>query len=287
MAQKCVLLSTVAAFLASAEPLVDEDTYGLSLLQMRVEKHREGPTLRAAGSTCDDSEVLTFEQCWEAYRGGAISGVSIIGQVPSGNPKVQRGYGDTGCYMHVNNNVYWNPGPGANLHNFRPICAPNGGRAAELITPMSGTNNDPFEFKGYMPADVELRAQGTNCDECGILTFDQCNKATREQDVKLGLVGMQTNPPEVQLNPGYLGCYKWIGNGRAYFNPGSPGNTLEQYAPAAGLADTFAGSQPICGVCVTTTTTEPPEVEEVEEDAAAAVGDPHLVTNTGSRFDYS
>jgi len=204
-----------------------------------------------------------------------IPGITL-GNAAQRVPHVQRGWGSTGCYLHSNNWIYYNPGPGQNLHNFRPICGPNGGRAAELITPMAGTNNLPYDFVGGMPSKVELSTAGTRCDECGVLNYDQCQKAGRDLAAELGVNAVQGNDkrgPIVQFNPGLSGCYKYTNN-YIYFNPGTPGNPLEDYGPAKGMA-TIAAGRSICGACTTTTTPAPepavepaaePEVEETDEN---------------------
>jgi len=280
-------ISMLVVVAAGFEAFPDE---GLSLLQVNAQPHREhrevstldawgGATIRAGGSQCDDSEVLTYAECLEVLRTG-IDSYKFDGRY---TPKLQFSPGTTGCYIHVNNQLYYNPGPGKPFGPFRPICSPEGTRAQEMLDPMLGPVDKPYNYAGPKPTEFELGEKGAQCDGCGILTLDQCITAMRQPEFRqsAGIVGTGM---EVQLNPGMQACYK-ANNNNVYFNTGTPGNPLQDYAPSAGLGNTAGVSWPICGKCTTTTTIAPePEAPE-PEDEGSAVGDPHMITNSGNHFD--
>jgi len=287
------LILVATASLAAAT--VFETDEGLSLMQLRAQPLREvstldvwgGATLGAGGSQCDDSEVLTYAECLEVLRTG-IEGYTFDQRY---TPKLQFSPGTTGCFLYVNNQLYYNPGPGTPFGKFRSICSSEGTRSQEMLDPMVGVKDKPYNYAGFVPTEFELGALGAQCDECGILTLDQCISAMRSPEFRAS-AGIRGTGMEVQLNPGMQACYK-ANNNNVYFNPGTPGSPLQDYAPSAGLGNTAGVSWPVCGKCTTTTTTPAPpttlapEPEAPEpEDAASAVGDPHLTTNTGNHFDY-
>jgi len=279
-------VATASLGVATAfEILADE---GLSLLQMRTKEISTlsawgGATLRPANTQCDDNEVLSYAECLEVLR----TGIDSYTFDKRYTPKLQFAPGTTGCFMHENNQLYYNPGPGTPYRTFRPICSPEGTRAQEMLDPMLGPVDKPYKYAGYEPTEFELGPRGGQCDEsCGILTLDQCITAMRQPAFRTsaGIIGTGM---EVQLNPGMQACYK-ANNNNVYFNPGTPGNPVQDYAPSAGLGNTAGVSWPVCGNCQpTTTTAAPPAVVVSEpEDEGSAVGDPHMSTNTGKHFDY-
>jgi len=283
----------VSAALTPSGVAAGYDTFpdeGLSLLQVSAQPHREvatldawgGATIRAGGTQCDDSEVLSYAECLEVLRTG-IGSYTFDKRYTA---KLQFAPGTTGCFVHVNNQLYYNPGPGTPFGPFRPICSPEGTRAQEMLDPMQGPVDKPYNYAGWKPTEFELGDKGGQCDECGILTLDQCITAMRQPEFRQSARIVGTGM-EVQLNPGMQACYK-ANNNNVYFNPGTPGNPLQDYAPSAGLANVAGVSWPVCGKCTTTTTTPAPEVVEEApeaEDGASAAGDPHIMTNSGDHFD--
>lgn len=268
-----VFAAAASVALASAELLLDE---GVSLLQLRVEKHTAGqaPTLRPLGSECDESEILTYRECLEVLMDG-IGGNAMM-NAGINPPNLQANPGQLGCfYVPANRQIYYNPGPESRPHGgFQPICSPNGGRQQEKV-----------DFPVEPLPEVEVKQVGELCDEgCGRLTLDQCIKVGVDNLVANGNI---QGIPIVQLNDGGYGCYLSAGNQHIYYNVESPGSQLIERANKGSVANV---ARHICGVCTTTTTEEPPEESPsppVKGNEAAAVGDPHITNTAGQHFDFT
>lgn len=272
----------------------DEHLQLLQLSARRQQDHvyldaNQGPfeTL-AAGSECPDDQLLTLHQCAEASWGGAVQNVNqalqtygpMVAILAPGNMPFPRGC----SYWTANRGVYYNPAPPGVLTKpnaqIKPVCGANGGRLAEK------------QEEAALPAGgVEKRPVNTVCDECGILSLDQCKLAGDFFGVSSQALGnkfaggypvLQSNANASKINgPSPRGCFFWTQNKHMYFNFDSETDP-DNSAP-------HPQKQPICGVCDTTTTTTPAPPEEIVSplpgDNAEAVGDPHIVTNNGEHFD--
>lgn len=257
---------------ASSQSLLDDE--GVSLLQLRAEKHQSGlggPTLGTLGGDCPESERLTYRQCLEALMDG-IGGNAMQNGGTINPPNLQKNPGQSGCfYVPANKQIYYNPDVESRPHGqFQPICSDDGGREQERL-----------DFPVDPMPEVELKQVGELCDEsCGRLTLDQCIKVSTDQLVPNG---NNQGTPIVQLNPGGDGCYKVDGNNHIYYNIERPGSQLIEQANKGSVAHV---ARHICGVCTTTTTTPAPATTTLAPaDDAAAVGDPHIHTMHRQDFD--
>merc|ERR1712127_1085432 len=64
-----------------------------------------------------------------------------------------------------------------------------------------------------------------------------------------------------------------------------PDSDGQPWVSPSGVGTGYHQNAPVCGVCTTTTTAAPNEPEVPEDDDAAAVGDPHLSSDSGETFD--
>jgi len=261
----------------------------LQLLQMSARRHEETQPFDASNfgdggpyevlgfnQECpDESQLLTLRQCAEAVWSGKVPNVNRIGSSTLYGP-ISQADGPRGCWYAKTREVYYNANPTGSPHrNRKPICGVNGGRLAE-----TQLNEAKLPVGG-----VELRPVNTVCDECGILTNEQCHMAGAQlgiPSITIGKFGIyQSNQNGTKLGGnGPAGCYR-VGQ-QLYYNFDTPAER-DWNVP-------HGKRQPICGVCPTTTTpaptppAPPPAVEE-PGDHAEAVGDPHITTITNRHFD--
>jgi len=287
----------VFAFIASAALAfedvmheIDSDEH-LQLLQVSARRHEETQPFDASGygdggpyeilgfsQECPADQLLTLHQCAEAYwtlqnKPGNVGALNLMGPISQYGP-LSQGDGPRGCWYAVTRAIYYNANPTGKAHPRRkPICGVNGGRLAE-------TQLD----EAALPAGgIELRPTNTVCDECGILTNEQCQIAGKQLGIRslaIGAFGIyQSNQNSSGLGgKGPAGCYKR--SNLLYYNFDTAADDEEWNVP-------HPNRHPICGVCPTTTTPAPttPPPAPPPGDNAEAVGDPHLMTNTGRHFD--
>jgi len=282
--------------------------------------------VRAGGSQCADDEVITFAKCVEAQKRQIIPNTMAHGTVYNsrGSGIFPIGCIIGGGNMHFNDEPGTAKG-WPNLSPICQVGG-GGGRAAEIIaqgiscleptcTQPAGHHKLIWDDSVFVP-ELKLGAPGGVCEEaCELLTYEQCSKAG-DMGLIEAISGLIT---EHQLNhqtfgPNHAsgtmpsGCSANLSPGKAatYFNSmdtpsgihAAPNTDGQPWVTPSGVGVGWSYVAPVCGVCTTTTTTPAPELPEVEDDAAAvdmpveedeagAVGDPHFVTNTGNRFDYS
>lgn len=281
----------------------------LQLLQLSARRHQQNVEKNAApgvlapedtqgpyvtldvNTECPEDQILTLRQCTQAAWSGVLpdqgnqpqtyGAINLLPEAPAG------------CFIWVgrtNNQyrrapptfqVYYNANPtGRPDPGYKPVCSVNGGRQAELAQEVT-----------LPTGGVEQLPASTECDECGVLSLDQCKLAAET----LGLASAMrfawgwplftTFQNEHSFNravdqqPAPRGC-TIFNNNLVYWNQDS---TDDFYKSAP-----HHWRRPICGVCdpttTTTTTPAPPQVEPAG-DAAEAVGDPHITTNEGEHFD--
>jgi len=316
--------SIVAAFIsvafASNDVLSDD---ALSLLQTRAQKHQalaplaDGSVLeiRPGGTLCAEDEVITFAKCVEAQKRNLVPNTMRHGAVYNA-----RGYGTqpTGCFK-LGGNMYFNDEPGTveNGHgSIMPVCqvGGGGGRAAEIIAQgiscqeptcvePRGKHHQLIWDGSIVVPELKVGAAGGVCEEaCGILTYEQCSKAGDMQLIG-AVTGLRTEeqPNHQTFGANHAsgtmpsGCSAHLANGKAYtyFNSmdtptgirAAPNTDGQPWVTDSGVGSGYSYVAPVCGVCTTTTTTAVPEVPEAEDDAAAAVGDPHMSSDSGEKFD--
>jgi hypothetical protein len=286
-----VIVSAALAFEDVMHEIASDEH--LQLLQLSARRHEETQPFDASGygdggpyeilgfgQECPDDQLLTLHQCAEAVwtldnKPGNFGALNLRG--PHSYGPISQGDGPRGCWYAKTRSIYYNAMPTGKAHrNRKPICGVNGGRLAE-------TQLD----QASLPADgVELQAVNTVCDECGLLTNEQCQLAgklpqlgIKERGGASGFGIYQSNKNgTIQGGKGPAACFKR--SGLLYFNFDTAADDAEYNVP-------HPKRQPICGVCPTTTTTAPTEAPPAPppSDAAEAVGDPHITTNTGRHFD--
>jgi len=318
---KAIALALFSVAFASNDLLSDD---ALSLLQMRATKHQveQQPTLadgsvlelRGGGTLCEDDEVITFAKCVEAQKRQIISNTMAHGTVYN-----TRGHGTqpTGCFK-LGGNMYFNDEPATPINghgSIMPICqvGGGGGRAAEIIAQgiscQEPTCVQPralhkliWDDSVFVP-DLTVGAAGSVCDEaCGLLTYEQCVKAsdmglieaitgtTIDRDISHQTTGHSHTSGSIPS-----ACSVRNDGPRAYpmFNSmdtptgihAAPNTDGQPWVTPSGVGIGWSLAAPVCGACTTTTTTAAPEVPAVEEGAVAAVGDPHMMSDSGKKFD--
>jgi len=319
---KSIVAAFISVAFASNDVLSDD---ALSLLQTRAQKHQvqQAPALadgsvlevRGGGTLCEEDEVITFAKCVEAQKRGVVPNTMAHGTVYNA-----RGTGiqPTGCFK-LGGNMYFNDEPGTAKNDHRsimPVCqvGGGGGRAAEIIAQgISCVEPTCVEPRGkhhrliwddtiFVP-ELKVGAAGSVCGEaCEILTYEQCSKAG-----DMGLIeavnGFRTEEQPNHMSTGAnhasgstpSGCSAHVAAGKSYtyFNSmdtpsginAAPNTDGQPWVTPSGVGSGYSYVSPVCGVCTTTTTTVAPEVSEVDDDAVAAVGDPHMTSDSGEKFD--
>jgi len=308
-----VFATFVHVALASEEDFA-LDADGISLLQTRVHKldvYQEPEYFRGPkGTLCQPEEVLTLAQCFEVQAKRlvphAIAEWSVMGSKRSATVhKIP-----SGCSL-AGTSLEWSDEPVGFAHpQYTPVCSRNGGRAAEIASQgMScqeptceqppGDHQLNWNEDGTPLPELQILGAGAVCEEaCGLLTYAQCAKAA-DTGVLEEIDGRDHMKrwPQFQCNGGGhsrpavpSGC--WIGANFGVaplpsFCPyDTPDGALAEWVSDSGVGVGWGLARPVCGVC-TTTTTPPPRVDQPEDDEGAAVGDPHMTTNTDSHFELS
>jgi len=313
---KSIVAAIMSVAFASNDVLSDD---ALSLLQTRATKHQvqqapgtlaDGSVLevRAGGTLCEEDEVITFAKCNEAQKRQVVPNTMNAKHMIANT----RGHSTqpTGCFK-LGGNMYFNDEP-ATLKNghgsIMPICqvGGGGGRAAEIIAqgvscqeptcvePKGKQHLNLWDDSVFVP-ELKLGARGGVCAEaCEILTYEQCSKATDTGLIDAITPGFKTH---IELthqvgsstgNPGTCpsGCSVHTGtNVGVVFNSmdtpsgihAAPNTAGDPWVTPSGVGSGWSYVAPVCGVCTTTTTPDP--------DAAAAVGDPHMRSDSGEKFD--
>jgi len=310
---KAFAAALISIAFASNDVLSDD---ALSLLQTRVAKHQvqQAPTLsdgsvlevRGGGTLCEDDEVITFAKCNEAQKRQVVPNTMAHGVIYN-----TRGHSTqpTGCFK-LGGNMYFNDEP-ATLKNghgsIMPICqvGGGGGRAAEIIAwGMSCQEPTCVEPKGkhhfltwddsvFIPP-LKIMGLGEVCEEaCGILTYQQCAKIN-DNGVMNSLTGgttqhemfHRTTGPNHNSGSMPSGCMS-SGNGKAsQFNSmdtpsgihAAPNTDGDAWVTPSGVGVGYNTMRPVCGDC----TPDPNALDD-----AAAVGDPHMHTANGEKFDLA
>jgi len=312
---KSVFATLVHVALASEEGFALDDD-GLSLLQTRVHKHEADQEPEyfalAKGALCEPGEVLTLAQCFEVQDkrsvAHSVAAWSTMGSVRS----MSTWKLPSGCMWATGGGgqLYWNDEPtGSSNSAFQPVCSKNGGRAAEIASQgmscqeptcvqPAGQHLLAWTDSGVALPEIKIGAAGSVCEEaCGILSYEQCAKAS-DMGVLEAINGVkQLRIPQFQCNGGGhsrpavpSGC--WIGTQFAVtpitsFCPyDTPDGALNGWVSDSGVGVGWGRASPVCGVCTTTTTTTAPPAPP-PGDEAEAVADPHMVDNTGKHFDYT
>jgi len=207
--------------------------------------------------------------------------------------------------------MYFNDEP-ATLKNghgsIMPICqvGGGGGRAAEIIAqgfsceeptcvnPKGKHHKLIWDDKTFMP-ELKLGAMGGVCEEpCALLNYAQCAKAA-----DMGLIDAltggyvihemfhRTHGTSHAAGTMASGC-NTNGNGAsAQFNSidtpsgihAAPGTDGDAWVTPSGVGVGYSRLRPVCGDC----SIDPNAVN----DDAAAVGDPHMQTANGEKFDLA
>jgi len=305
----------ISVAFASNDVLSDD---ALSLLQTRVAKHQvqQAPTLadgsvlevRGGGTLCAEDEVITFAKCNEAQKRQIIPNTMAHGVIYNA-----RGHGTqpTGCFK-LGGNMYFNDEPATvkNGHGtIMPICqvGGGGGRAAEIIAQgmscqeptcvqPAGHHKMTWDDSVFVPK-LTVGALGSVCEEaCGLLTYEQCSKAGDMGLIPGYIVIHETSHQTV--GPGHTAgtlpsaCSIMSGSsGSSNFNSmdtpsaafAAPDTAGDAWVTPSGVGGGWNQVAPVCGECTTTTTTPAPQIE----DDAAAVGDPHMHTANGEKFDLA
>jgi len=303
----------ISVAFASNDVLSDD---GLSLLQTRVAKHHvqqpltlaDGSVLevRAGGTLCEPDEVITFAKCNEAQRRMVVPNTMAHGVIAN-----TRGHSTqpTGCFK-LGGNMYFNDEP-ATLKNghgsIMPICqvGGGGGRAEEIIAwGFSCQEPTCVEPKGkhhfltwddsvFIPP-LTLGAAGTVCEEaCGVLNYQQCSKIN-DNGVMNTLVGgtMFHEMFHRTTGPGHVsgtmpsGCNADLSGRATQFNSmdtpsgihAAPNTDGDAWVTPSGVGVGHNTMRPVCGDC----TKDPNALDD-----AAAVGDPHMHTANGEKFDLA
>ena len=306
----CIAIVVSVAF-ASEDVMLDE---GLSLLQMRAQPNKDSQEpkyyLAPAGGDCPPGEDVDFAQCLEAQVKKIIpnnmKNVYVRNQRSGG--RLQRG-----CFLNIDGTMYFSDEPvGGKLGQagqMKPVCAKNGGgydaymaKTGISCTAADCSHNPVDEHllkwgEGVVVPELQILGVGETCEACGILDYATCSKAS-DTGVIEALYGIKMKTevgtwcsgggPYEPIIP--TGCY--IQNSpqtpSAAFCPfDTPDGELAGLVSASGVGQGFRNSRPICmKTCTTTTTTAAPPAPPAG-DQAAALGDPHLETNTGKQVDYT
>jgi hypothetical protein len=285
-----VIVSAVLAFEDVMHEMETDEH--LQLLQVSARRHDETQPFDASGygdggpyeilgfgQECPDDQLLTLHQCAEAYwtlqnKPGNFGALNLPPRQGAYGP-ISQGDGPRGCWYAQTRAIYYNAMPTGMAHPRRkPICGVNGGRLADT----------QLDEAALPDGGVELRPVNTVCDECGVLTNEQCQLAGKQlgiQSRQLAAFGIyQSNQNGTTLGgKGPGGCFT-LSNRLLYYNFDTASDDEEWNVP-------HPRRQPICGVCPTTTTPAPitPPPAPPLGDNAEAVGDPHIMTNTGRHFD--
>jgi len=312
---KSIVAAIMSVAFASNDVLSDD---ALSLLQTRVTKNnvQQAPTLadgsvleaRAGGTLCEEDEVITFAKCVEAQKRQVIPNTMAHGVVYNA-----RGHSTqpTGCFK-LGGNMYFNDEP-ATLKNghgsIMPICqvGGGGGRTAEIIAqgiscqeptcvePKGKQHLNIWDDSVFVP-ELKIGARGGVCEAaCEILTYEQCSKATDMGLIDAVTPGFKTyielthqvcGSSNLVAGSAPSGCSVHTGaQVGVVFNSmdtptgafAAPNTDGDPWVTPSGVGGGWSYVAPVCGVCTTTTTPDP--------DAAGAVGDPHMRSDSGEKFD--
>jgi len=322
---KRIFATLACAALASEEVEFDAGLSLLQTRAQKIDIDQE-PTYftKGMGEVCDHGEDLTLAQCLEVqYTKKDVPNGEIEpwGILP--NSRSHSGWKmPKGCFMAKSTRMAWNDQPlGFPVRHYRPICSKQGGREAEIASQGSSCKEPTcaenpldqrlnWEGDGVVVPEFEVGELGAVCDPSAcLLNYAQCAKAGDTAMFEVSgynprvtgaLKEFKYQPTfetagHTQLRPGSpSGCY--TGPNYAQFSPydtpdgalAGPGGT--PLVSDSGVGVGYKQYRPICGVCPTTTTPPPPPpppVDEPEGDAAAAVADPHMATNTGKHYTLS
>jgi len=308
---KSGLETLVNIALASEEAFALRDE-GLSLLQTRVHKHEvdQEPEyfMEANGGECKPEEALTLAQCVEVAHKRLVPHAMAAWSVLGSKRQAAGHTMPNGCSLAPGNQIEWSDQPvGTPRSGYRPVCSKNGGRAAELASQGSSCaeptcTQDPPQLEwtddGLYVPELEVLAAGQVCEACGILTYAQCAKAADTGLLEAAGGAHEKRWPQIQCNGGGhsrpavpSGCYlgaNFAASAMPSFCPyDTPDGALAGWVSTSGAGVGWGLARPVCGSCTTTTTTPVPPAPVPGADEAGAIGDPHVMTNSGAHFDIT
>jgi len=302
---KTTCIAAVVSVVLASEDVFDE---GLSLLQMRAQ-HAQEPKyfLKGAGTDCAPEEDIDYAMCLEAQIKqivpNTIAAWGIIYNQRSG------GYMQRGCFM-IGGNIYFSDEPvggrlGRGSARIQPICSKSGGYEAyiaknEISCKEADCTHKPANEHllnwgdALVIPELQILDAGAICESCGVLSYAQCAKAA-DTGILEAITGKRVIS-EMGSNcqgaghsrpamPGGCSVSARHPDQVSFCPYDAPDGVLAGLVSDSGAGVGFSGSRPVCGACTTTTTAA--ALPEGEDDQAAAIGDPHLATNTGKHFDYS